>query len=238
VRDTALDQLNQLAKSDGSAVQQKFLDALATSQTQVRALASQLSSTLSSISDDGVKGQALAAAALIAANVTPVVTIRIPFGGDNHSDQNLQAEADQHVSGVQAIQTLMGNLKSLNLLDKVTFATWNVFGRNLNGIAKVTSRAGRDHYGNHAVTLMIGKNVAPGVIGGPVANSSGAYVASAIDSSAGSASASGDIPADATHDAAARTLAAALGIPASVVANDFTASAGGKVVPAALTNVP
>jgi hypothetical protein len=238
LRDTALDQLNQLAKSDGSMVQQKFLDVLATSQTQVRALASQLSSTLTSISDDGVKGQSLAAAALIAANVTPVVTIRIPFGGDNHSDQNLQAEADQHVSGVQAIQTLMGNLKSLSLLDKVTFATWNVFGRNLNGIAKVTNRAGRDHYGNHAVTVMIGKNVAPGVTGGLVANSGGAYVASAIDSATGSASSSGDIAADATHDAAARTLAAALGIPATVVANDFTASAGGKVVASALTTVP
>jgi hypothetical protein len=219
-------------------VQQQFLDVLATSQTQVRALAAQLSTTLAAIADDGVKGQSLAAAALIAANVTSVVTIKIPFGGDNHSDQNLQAEADQHVSGVQAIQTLMANLKSLGLQDKVTFATWNVFGRNLNAIAKVTNRAGRDHFGNHAVTVMIGKNVAPGVIGGPAASSSGAYVASAIDSSTGAASSTGDIPADATHDAAARTLAAALGIPATVAANDFTTSAGGKVVAAALTSVP
>jgi hypothetical protein len=238
LRDTSLDQLNKLAKSDGSAVQQQFLDTLAKSQTQVRALAAQLSNTLSSISDDGVKGQSLAAAALIAANVTPVVTIRIPFGGDNHSDQNLQAEADQHVSGVQAIQTLMGNLKSLNLQDKVTFATWNVFGRNLNALSKVTSRAGRDHYGNHAVTVMIGKNVSPGITGGPVTDSTGAYVASPIDSSSGAASSSGDIAADSTHDAAARTLAAALGIPASVMANDFVASAGGKVVASALTSVP
>jgi hypothetical protein len=238
LRDTSLTQLNQLAKSDGSMVQQQFLDVLATSQTQVRALAAQLSTTLAAIADDGVKGQSLAAAALIAANVTSVVTIKIPFGGDNHSDQNLQAEADQHVSGVAAIQTLMANLKSLGLQDKVTFATWNVFGRNLNAIAKVTSRAGRDHFGNHAVTVMIGKNVAPSVIGGPAASSSGAYVASAIDSSTGAASSTGDITADATHDAAARTLAAALGIPATVAANDFTTSAGGKVVAAALTSVP
>ena len=238
LRDSSLDQLNKLAKSDASMVQQQFLDTLATSQTQVRALASQLSSTLSSISDDGVKGQSLAAAALIAANVTPVVTIHIPFGGDNHSDQNLQAEADQHVSGVQALQTLMGDLKSLNLQDKVTFATWNVFGRNLNAISKVTNRAGRDHYGNHAVTVIVGKNVSPGVTGGPVTDATGAYVASAIDSSSGAASSSGDIPADSTHDAAARTLAAVLGIPASVVANDFVASAGGKVVASALTSVP
>jgi hypothetical protein len=238
LRDTALDQLNALAKSSGSMVQQQFLDALATSQTQVRALAAALATTLSSISDDGVTGQSLAASALIAANVTPVVTVHIPFGGDNHSDQNLQAEADQTVSGVKAIQTLMGDLSSLSLTDKVTFATWNVFGRNLNGISKVTSRAGRDHYGNHAVTVMIGKNVAPSVIGGIVADSSGAYVASPIDSTTGAASASGDITADTTHVALARTLAAALGIPASVAGNDFISSAGGKLVASALTTVP
>ncbi|HZU84785.1 MAG TPA: DUF1501 domain-containing protein [Polyangiaceae bacterium] len=238
LRDSSLSQLNALAKQSGNMVQQQFLDTLATSQTQVRALATTLANTLSSISDDGVTGQSLAAAALIAANVTPVVTMHIPFGGDNHSDQNLQTEADQTVSGVKAIQTLMTDLANLGLTDKVTFATWNVFGRNLNGIAKVTSRAGRDHYGNHAVTVMIGKNVAPGVIGGITPDSSGAYVASPIDSSSGAASSSGDIGADATHVSLARTLAGALGIPASVAGNDFITSAGGKLVAAALTTVP
>jgi hypothetical protein len=238
LRDSSLDQLNALAKMDATGVQSQFLDALATSQTQVRALSSQLGSTLSAIADDQVKGQALAAAALIAANVTSVVTMHIPFGGDNHSDQNLQGEADQTVSGVTAIQTLMGNLSSLGLLDKVTFATWNVFGRNLNGIAKVTNRTGRDHYGNHAVTVMIGKNVAPGVIGGVAPDASGAYAAAGIDSSSGAPSSSGDIASADTHDAAARTLAAALGIPASVASADFIASAPGKVVSAALTSVP
>jgi hypothetical protein len=238
LRDSALDQLNQLAKSDGNSVQQQFLDALATSQTQVRELASQLATTLNSITANDVKGQSLAAAALIAANVTPVVTMHIAFGGDNHSDQNLQAEADQTVSGVTGIQTLMTSLASLNLTDKVTFATMNVFGRNLNGIAKVTSRAGRDHYGNHCVTVMIGKNVAPGVIGGITPDSSGAYVAAGISSATGAASASGDISPDDTHLAAARTLGAALGIPASVMNGDFISSAGGAVVPAALVSVP
>ena len=129
----------------------------------------------------------------------------------------------------------MDALASLQLTDKVTFATLNVFGRNLNGIAKVTSRTGRDHYGNHAVTVMIGKNVAPGVIGGVTAASSGAYVASDIDSATGNSVASGgDIPAAQTHVAAARTLGVALGIPESQLNSDFTASAGGKVVKAAL----
>ena len=107
LRDQSLNQLNELAKDDGSNIQKQFLDKLATSQTQVRALAEQLGTTLNAITSDDVNGQALAAAALFAANVTPVVTVRIGFGGDNHTDANLQAEADQHVSGVAGIQTVM-----------------------------------------------------------------------------------------------------------------------------------
>ena len=156
LRDQALNQLNQMAKDDGSTIQKQFLDKLATSQTQVRALAEQLGTTLTAITSDDVNGQALAAAALISANVTPVVTIHLSFGGDNHTDANLQAEADQHVSGVRGIQTVMNALGTLtdgagvSLTERVTFATMNVFGRNLSGIQKVTDRTGRDHYGNHS----------------------------------------------------------------------------------------
>jgi hypothetical protein len=234
MRDAALDQLNALAKADSSDVQKKFLDALAMSQQQVRQLAEQLETTLMAITADDVNGQALAAAALISANVTPVVTVRIPFGGDNHSDQDLQTEVTQTVSGVQGIQAVMDALTMLGLSDKVTFATLNVFGRNLNGISKVESRSGRDHYGNHSVMLMIGKNVKPGVIGGVAKASSGAYVAADIDSASGAAAMGGDIPAAQTHVAAARTLGAALGIPDDVVSDDFTAGAGGKAVRSAL----
>ena len=55
----------------------------------------------------------------------------------------------------------MDELAALSLLDKVTFATLNVFGRNLNSISKTESRAGRDHYGNHSVMMMTGKNIKP-----------------------------------------------------------------------------
>jgi Protein of unknown function (DUF1501) len=236
MRDAALDQLNQLAKQDGSEVQKKFLDLLALSQKQVRALAEQLATTLMAITADDVNGQALAAAALISANVTPVVTVHIPFGGDNHSDQDLQTEVTQTVSGVQGIQAVMDALAMLSLTDKVTFATFNVFGRNLNGISKVESRTGRDHYGNHSVMVMIGKNVKPGVIGGVAKGSSGAYVASDIDSATGTTQMGGDIPAAQTQVAAARTLGVVLGIPESDLANDLTADAGGKVVRTALTS--
>jgi hypothetical protein len=246
LRDQALNQLNQMAKDDGSTIQKQFLDKLATSQTQVRALAEQLGTTLTAITSDDVNGQALAAAALISANVTPVVTIHLSFGGDNHTDANLQAEADQHVSGVRGIQTVMNALGTLtdgagvSLTERVTFATMNVFGRNLSGIQKVTDRTGRDHYGNHSVMVMIGKNVKAGVIGGVIASSttSTAYQAGDISSTTGAQVTGGDVAATKTHASAVRTLGAALGIPDNTAAGDYTAGAGGMVVGGALTSLP
>ena len=86
LRDQALDQLNAMAKTDSTNVQKPFLDAMALSQVQVRKLVEQLATTLNAITNDDAQGQALAAAALFSANVTPVVTMRIGFGGDNHTD--------------------------------------------------------------------------------------------------------------------------------------------------------
>src|SRR5262249_50538357 len=78
-RDTALDQLYDMAKSDATGVQKSFIDALALSQTQVRSLAAALADTLSKISGDSVNDQLLAATALISAKVSPVITVHIPF---------------------------------------------------------------------------------------------------------------------------------------------------------------
>ena len=241
IRDKHLDRLYELSKADATQVQKKFIDAFAASQQQVRKLAESLADTLGRIDNDNTAGQALAAAALIAANVTPVVTMRVPFGGDNHTDSNLAAEVAQTVTGVQGIQQVMDALASMGLSDKVTFATWNVFGRNLNGISKVEQRQGRDHYPNHCVSVLIGKNIAPGVIGGvlPVSDraSNGALGAADIDSATGAGVAGADIPRTDTHVALARTLGAALGIPGATLDPDFVAGAGGKVVTAALTGV-
>jgi hypothetical protein len=238
MRDTALDQLYALAKEDATNVQIQFIDALATSQQQVRHLAESLADTLSNIDNDGVEGQALAAAALFSANVTPVVTVRIPFGGDNHSDSDLQAEVDQHVTGVEGIQQMMDAVSGMGLADKVTFSTLNVFGRNLNGISKTESRSGRDHYANHAVNVMIGKNVRGGVVGGvmPISDrlSSGALGAADIDPATGAGTPGASIPWVDTDLAMARTLAVALGIPEADSSTDFIPGAGGVVVPAAL----
>ncbi len=236
-RDASLDRMHALAKANSNAAQLRFIDAMAASRQQVRGLAEALATTLSAISSDNAAGQALAAAALISANVTPVVTMHIGFGGDNHTDQDLAGEAADHVTGVQSIQAVMDALASLGLTDKVTFATMNVFGRNLNGIDKVLARTGRDHYGNHAVSVLIGKNIAPGVVGGVVAGNGGAFQASPISSATGAADPAGDIPTAETHLAVARTLGAALGIPAAALEPDFASGAGGKVIAPALTAI-
>lgn len=237
VRDQSLDKLNALAKANASTVQKQFIDSLAQSRTQVRALADALATTLTAITTDDVRGQGLAAAALISANVTPVVTMHIAFGGDNHTDTDLAGEAAQTVTGVQGIQSLMDALAGLGLTDKVTFATMNVFGRNLNGIAKTDGRTGRDHYGNHAVSVLIGKNIAPGITGGVVKGTSGAYSASDIDSASGGPVTGGDVPVAKTNVSLARTLGVALGIPSTALDADFSASAGGKVINTTLNGV-
>jgi hypothetical protein len=175
--------------------------------------------------------------------VTPVVTIRIGFGGDNHTDADLQNEVDQHVSGTQGIQQVMDAIASLGLTDRVTFAFMNVFGRNLNGNAKVDGRGGRDHYGNHAVSVIIGKNVQPGVIGGvaPVVSggfgvSEGALGAASIDSVTGAPlpDDGGDVRSSETNATYAMTLGALLGIPEEALASDFVGTANAKVVRPAL----
>jgi hypothetical protein len=208
---------------------------------QVRELAESLSTTLSAITDNKVASQALAAAALISAKVTPVVTLHIPFGGDNHTDPDLYDEWSDHTDqdgskrGVPGIQAVMDALAALQLSDAVTFATMNVFGRDLSGTPKVDARAGRDHFGNHAAMVMIGKNVNAGVSGGCTLIDQGVYGASDIDSGSGASVASGgDIPRADTHVAAAKTLGVALGIDAALLDDDFTDGGSVKHVASAL----
>jgi hypothetical protein len=159
-------------------------------------------------------------------NVTPVVAIHIPFGGDNHTDAALASETAQTVSGVAAIGALMTQLASAGLSDQVTFMSLNVFGRTL--ISKDVD--GRNHNPNHQVSITIGKPFRAGVIGGvgPVA---GDYGALAIDSRTGLGNAGGDIDAGSTLASFGKTALAAVGVDAGTI---DTLISTGKVVPAAL----
>jgi len=225
IRDQSLDEIYGVLKDRGTKAQKLYLDSLVTSRKQARSLGSDLVDMLAGIKSDNTDGQVVAAVSLIKMNVTPVVTIRLNFGGDNHTDPDLaRSEAPQHETGVATITSLMTQLQAAGLADQVTFAMYNVFGRTL--VKKGTT--GRDHWGSHHATMMIGKNVKAGVVGG-LEPKSGDYYATAIDSKTGMSG--GDIPFAETLSAMGKTVGAAVGLQAGVMDKYI---AGGKVVQGAL----
>lgn len=226
MRDRDLDRINALLKEHGTNVQRQFLDRVALSQQEARAIPEQLVESLSDITSDGVDGQILAAAALVRMKVSPVVSIHIPFGGDNHTDADFARESEQTVSGVAAIDQLMTTLGELGVKDQTTFALMNVFGRTLSS----TGTKGRNHHPSHAIGVMIGRGVRPSVVGG-VAFQGKDFSALPIDSESGAGDAGGDIPFESTMGSFAKTLGVTLGIGENVLDEEVLA---GKVVRAAV----
>ena len=229
LRDQSIDEISALLKREGTAAQRSYLDSLALSRTQARSLGTDLLDMLSAIKSDGADGQVTAAIALIKMNVSPVIAIRLNFGGDNHTDADLvKSEVPQHETGVARIVQLMEGLKTAGLEDRVTFAMANVFGRTL----KKLGVAGRDHWASHHVTLMIGKPIKAGVVGGlePKSND---YYATGIDAATGAAVAGGggDVPFAETLSAMGKTLGAAVGLRPEVLSQYI---ARGKIISAAL----
>jgi hypothetical protein len=157
---------------------------------------------LATIQSDDAANQIIAAALLIKMNVTPVVTIHLPFSGDNHSDANFTNEATQTTASVNNIKALMSKLKTYGLEDKVTFATLNVFGRTFDSLN------GRGHNASHSVSLMIGKGFKGSVVGGIVP---GGHAAD-IDPSTGAAANGGELATSQSLASVAKTLGAGLGL--------------------------
>ncbi len=228
LRDSALDEIHATLKQGGTEAQKRYLDSLALSRQQARSLGSDLLDMLSGIKSDRADGQIIAAVALIKMKVTPVVTIRLAFGGDNHTDPDLmRAEVPQHETAITQIAALLELLRTSGLQDQVTFAAYNVFGRTL----KKNGTAGRDHWGSHHATVMIGKNIRAGVVGGlePKAND---YYATGIDAATGEKrSGAGDVPFEETLAAMGKTLGSALGISRTTLDGQIQ---GGKIVTGAL----
>ncbi|HSS01743.1 MAG TPA: hypothetical protein VLM79_32020, partial [Kofleriaceae bacterium] len=131
MRDQTLSQLDDLYRGSASPAQKAYLDSLIASQDQVRNIRQDLLNSLTAIKDNSITSQITAAIALIQMNVTPVIAIHIPFGGDNHTDAALANEAKQTVSGVAAIGSLISQLDAVGMADKVSFVSLNVFGRTL-----------------------------------------------------------------------------------------------------------
>ncbi|HLK40760.1 MAG TPA: hypothetical protein VKU41_28600 [Polyangiaceae bacterium] len=226
LRDQTLAQLYDLYKNDATPAGRAYLDSMVTSQRQVRNIRQDLLAQLASIKDNSTSSQIIAAITLVQMKVTPVITIHIPFGGDNHRDVALKNESTQTVSGVASIVSLMSQLASAGLEDQVTFMSLDVFGRTIGP----GNEDGRQHNQNHQVSVTIGKPFRGGVIGGvaPVGNDYGAI---AIDSKTGAGSTSGDIAPAESLASFGQTMLAAVGTPAATITQLITS---GKVVTGAL----
>ncbi|MGO9836744.1 MAG: hypothetical protein ACLP1X_21315 [Polyangiaceae bacterium] len=257
VRDQTMNSLYQLYYKNGTPAQQAYIDSLTLSQTQARNISQSLLSMLDAITDNLVVSQVVAAIALIKMNVTPVLTIHIPFGGDNHRDTALAAETQQTtgvgntgigyssatgLTGVPAIAWLMNQLYANNLQDQVTFMSLNVFGRTL--ATSTGCSTGRQHNPNHHVAITIGSGFKAGVVGGVApATSAGAacteggstcdYGAVSFESTTGMGSSSGDVTPATSLPSWGQTMMAAVGIDSATIASSITT---GKVISGALAS--
>jgi hypothetical protein len=226
LRDQTLNQLYELYKNGATRAQQRYVDSLVTSQQQVRNIEQSLLDTLTSIKDNTAASQVLAAVTLIQMNVSPVVSIHIPFGGDNHRDIGLATEASETVSGVATIASLVQQLASAGLQDRVTFLSLNVFGRTLGP----SNTDGRQHNANHQVSITIGKPFRGGVVGA-IAPVGPDFGATGIDPMTGAGAPSGGIRAIDSLAAFGQTMLAAVGADPTVISSPSNTA---KVVTAAL----
>ena len=228
LRDRTLDKIYAFHKENGTPAQREWIDRHALSKQQARQIDENLLARLSNIDDNDPDSQIRAAVTLILMKVSPVVTLHIPFGGDNHADQGFVKEYEETVSGIASLKLLFEEIDAAGLRDHVTVANFGVFGRTL---AKKNEK-GRDHNLNHHVTMIAGANVKPGVIGSIEAMAKD-FGATGIDSSSGAGDNGGDIPGDETLEAAAKTLCKAVGLKQEVIDERIV---GGKVISAAIKN--
>lgn len=230
LRDRELDRLHTLLKEHGTSNQRKLIDRFAKTRGEIRSLSGNLLDRLSAIKTNNGDGQAQAIPVLLALNVSPVLSMRIPFGGDNHADADLAREAAQTVSGVSTLRKLVEGIDKGKadgeIAHDVVIATMNVFGRTLSK----KGRAGRDHNPNRHCTILIGDAIKPGVVGSlkPQGND---WTATSIDSKSGAGGDGKDIAFVDTLNAVGKTVGAALGVSRDVLDYEIRS---GKVIEAAL----
>jgi hypothetical protein len=220
LRNQTMASIFNMYKTTATPAEKAFIDATANTQDEVRSLNQSLLNSLTSITTNDVSSQILAAVTLIRMNVAPVISIHLQFGSDNHADPGFALEQSETIASVQAINSLMSQLQTYGLQDRVSLMTLNVFGRTL------ATTNGRAHNGNHQVSLTIGKPFKGGVIGG-VAPVGLDYGALPINSTTGAGSTSGDISAVDTLGAYAKTVLSSVGGDPSVISQ-------GKVIAPAL----
>jgi hypothetical protein len=226
LRDQTLGELYDIYKTDATRAQRAYIDSLVKSQEEVRSIDQSLLQALASITDNGIDSQILAAVTLIQMKIAPVLSINIPFGGDNHRDVGLARESDETVSGVAAIGSLMQQLSAAGLRDRVSLVSLNVFGRTLGP----GNTDGRQHNPNHQLSITIGKPWKSGVIGGvgPVAKDYGALP---IASDTGRGAADGDVAPTDSLASFGKTVLSAVGVESTTI---DTAITSGRVIRGAL----
>lgn len=227
IRQRALDDMYNLAKEHGTPAHRTWIDQYASSRQQVAELDLSLVEVFDNINGNGQLEQVRAALALFMMRLTPVATVYIDFGGDNHNDTGLRRERDRTVSALETLNAFFEELDSSPLRDQVTVANLNVFGRTLTR----EDGDGRDHNLNHHVMMISGANVGAGVFGG-LAPSGNDLGATGMDSVTGAGvEEGGDIPKEETLESAAKTLATVLGVSSESVENRIL---NGKVIEAAV----
>jgi Protein of unknown function (DUF1501) len=228
IRDRTTDKMYAALKKNGTRAQLRYLDQLAKSSADAKRLGGDVANLLGGITDDGNDAQLTAAIAIAKMNISPVIGIKLDFGGDNHNDPELRNEAIKSKNAISALARFFATLKANGLEDKVTFASLGVFGRNF----RVADLHGRDHWASHSTSIIVGKNVNAGLFGGTVARF-GDYSATGIDSVTGKGIVDGgDIKYDDTLAAFGKTLGAVLGISAATLEAEIS---GGKIIQAAIT---
>ena len=216
MRDQFLDQTYQDIKTTGTPAQRKFLDRYASSRQEAQNLGDSLADLITDISGNSPADQAKMAAALVQLKVAPVITLGMPFGGDNHQDTDLTNEVDETIVTIDAFKTLWDKLTFARIQNDVVFASLNVFGRTL----KRASNGGRDHNGNHHCMYVFGSPIKAGVVGGleTYQRRSGPagidFKARAINAGNGTTS-NANIPFEQTLSSVGKTLATAVGIDAA-----------------------
>ncbi len=213
MRDDSIDRIYNIYKERGTPSQKTLLDAWVRSRDNVRSISQSLIARLDLITGNDQVNQLRAAPVLMAMNISPVLTLHLDFGRDNHADNNFVVETNQHLISIPALQSLMDELDQMkvdgHLNRDVIVGCLNVFGRTL----KKKGMGGRDHNAGHHCMVLMGDGVNGGIVGGIELNGAGSeYIAKPINSTTGK-TANFDVPYEETLGAAGKTLGYVMGVP-------------------------
>ncbi len=214
LRHETMDKVHELYKRTATASQKRTLDMFVTTKAQAESISDEFLQLLAGVQTNDVIDQFRVALILCAMRITPVVTMHVPFGGDNHNDPGFGDEIGQCESGVAAFEAgyaLMKEFKANgSISNDVVFAWTAVFGRTLE---QIVDRDGRDHNGSHCVAVIMGDSVKGTVIG----NTDTVMV----DASTGQNSDNGTVERADLLPSMGRTLGAVLGLAADVIETEI-----------------